>query len=358
MKMLDLFSGCGGFSLGAHQAGFDVRLAVDIDPILTSSFRANFPDTRLLLQDVSKLKGREIIKQIGHVDGIFGGPPCQAFSDIGHRRKDDPRRELLVDFFRLVSEIRPAFFIAENVRGLQYEGSKETLTRGLDYVRRNYAIVGPVLLNAADFGGATQRERLFVIGMDLSRCNPLAIEDIERAMGTPASVHEAIGDLETASFHAEVDGFDVWRIRKRGRPTSYTKQMRSETGLFTGHRTTHHTAAVVRRFSRVKPGEVDRVGRHPRLSWGGLCPTLRAGTGNDRGSYQAVRPIHPRIYRVITVREAARLQGFPDWFRFHPTVWHSFRMIGNSVSPIIARALFQVISSRVERRGTFAMAAE
>jgi DNA (cytosine-5)-methyltransferase 1 len=92
---------------------------------------------------------------------------------------------------------------------------------------------------------------------------------------------------------------------------------------------------------------MEKVGRHPRLKLGGLCPTLRAGTGFDLGSFQSVRPIHPRQHRVITVREAARLQGFPDEHVFHPTVWHSFRMIGNSVSPMMARAIFEAIRDRL-----------
>lgn len=357
MNVLDLFSGCGGFSLGAHQVGFDVKLAVDVDPILTSSFKFNFPNTQLLLKDISSLSGREVIKRVGPVDGIFGGPPCQAFSAMGHRRADDPRRELLIDFFRLVSEIDPAFFIAENVLGLQFETAKDVLGRGLDYVRAKYRIVGPVLLNTAEYGGATQRPRLFIIGIDPSRCDPITVADIERAKCASTTVRQAIGDLEDAVFVGEDSGFDVWKINKRGRPSSYASQLRVETGHFTGHRATAHSADVRRRFFRVKPGETDRIGRHPRLAWEGLCPTLRAGTGSDRGSYQSVRPIHPIASRVITVREAARLQGFPDKFRFHPTVWHSFRMIGNSVSPIMARALFQIIASRLGK-GYFEIAAE
>ncbi|MNJ64000.1 Modification methylase BanI [compost metagenome] len=90
-------------------------------------------------------------------------------------------------------------------------------------------------------------------------------------------------------------------------------------------------------------GSVDPVGKHKRLHWDGFCPTLRAGTGSDRGSYQSVRPLHPVEDRVITPREGARLQGFPDDFIFHETVWHSFRMIGNSVSPIIAEVLLRNI---------------
>jgi DNA (cytosine-5)-methyltransferase 1 len=100
---------------------------------------------------------------------------------------------------------------------------------------------------------------------------------------------------------------------------------------------------VIHRFSKVNPGEIDKISRAPRLKLDGFCPTLRAGTGRDRGSYQAVRPIHPNQHRVITPREAARLQGFPDWFQFHETKWHSFRQIGNSVSPIVSEYLFKRI---------------
>jgi len=128
--------------------------------------------------------------------------------------------------------------------------------------------------------------------------------------------------------------------------------------LFTGHRRTVHTPAVLKRFAAVEQGGFDIVGRHPRLNWNGQCPTLRAGTGSDRGSFQSVRPIHPDDPRVITVREGARLQGFPDCFRFHPTVWHSFRMIGNSVSPIISKVIFSAIKKRIETGAQYQAAAE
>lgn len=175
LNVLDLFSGCGGFSLGAHQAGLNVKLAVDVDPTLTSSFQHNFPKTRLLLQDIATLKGEQVLEEIGPIDGVFGGPPCQAFSAMGHRREDDPRRELFVEFFRLVSELKPAFFIAENVQGLQFKSAEATLKRGLDYVRNDYQILGPVLLNAADYGGATRRQRVFIFGLDPQRCDALRV---------------------------------------------------------------------------------------------------------------------------------------------------------------------------------------
>jgi DNA (cytosine-5)-methyltransferase 1 len=174
----------------------------------------------------------------------------------------------------------------------------------------------------------------------------------------PATVHAAIADISDAEFLKNDGGFDVWRIMRRGRPSDYARAMRASDLTFTGQKTTKHTIEVVRRFNEVLPGEIDKIGRHPRLTWQGQCPTLRAGTGSEQGSYQSVRPIHPEYPRVITVREAARLQGFPDYYRFHPTIWHSFRMIGNSVSPQIASAIFSAIQGRLKMDGLVATAAE
>jgi DNA (cytosine-5)-methyltransferase 1 len=348
MILVDLFSGCGGFSLGAHRAGFSVASAYDIDATLTSSFAANFPNTKLVLADVSSISGAAVLAEAGgRVDGIFGGPPCQGFSDIGRRQKDDPRRQLLGHFFRIVSEAEPSFFVMENVRGLEYSNARDVLDEAVALVSDRYNILGPQIWNAADFGAATKRRRLFVTGIHKDAGDALTIADIEALMKPPATVRAAITDLQDATFVEMADGFDVWRIEKQGRPFAYAKALRSDDKLFTGQQATVHTEKVVERFKSVPQGGVDAIGRHPRLSWDGQCPTLRAGTGSDRGSYQAVRPLHPVEPRVITVREAARLQGFPDAHRFHPTVWHSFRMIGNSVSPIMSEAIFTAIRNKL-----------
>ena len=116
--------------------------------------------------------------------------------------------------------------------------------------------------------------------------------------------------------------------------------------LVSGCLGTDHGAGIIKRYANLMEGEVDKCSRAVRLRRKGLCPTLRAGTGPDRGSYQAVRPIHPTEPRVITPREAAGLQGFPDWFQFDKTKWHSFRQIGNSVSPILAEAVVGTILSK------------
>lgn len=343
-----MFCGCGGFSLGAHQAGFDVAAAIDIDPVLTSSFSKNFPRTKLQLADVGLLSGGEVEAIAGgKVDGLFGGPPCQGFSDIGRRDVNDERRKLLGHFFRLVNELKPAFFIMENVPGLAHEGSRSELDDAIGLLAGAYNLIGPHIWDASQFGAPTKRRRIFVIGLDYARCDALTLEDITALQQPAVTVGDAIRDMRDARRIEDRLGFDAWKIARHGSPSRYEQSLRAADRVFTGHRFTEHTRSVIDRFSQVFPGEMDRVGRHPRLAWNGQCPTLRAGTGSDKGSYQSVRPIHPDEPRVITVREAARLQGFPDAHLFHPTVWHSFRMIGNSVSPIVSKAMFQAIGAKV-----------
>ena len=351
MKLVELFCGCGGFSRGAHDAGFEVAAAYDIDEILTSSYRRNFPNTKLFHRDVSTLAGEDILRDVGEKPfGIFGGPPCQGFSDIGKRDPMDPRRGLLGHFFRIVAEVRPAFFVMENVRGLSYKENRPVLDSALRQVERWYDIIEPKVWDSSEFGAATKRNRIFVIGVRKGFRSPVRAEDLAARKCRAATVKQAISDLSgarTTNPITDLPDFDRWKIVKRGAVSRYAEGLRAADDTFTGHRATVHTAQVAERFSKVEPGSHDKVGRHPRLAWDGQCPTLRAGTGSDLGSFQSVRPIHPEQNRVITVREAARLQGFPDAHVFHATVWHSFRMIGNSVSPIMAEAIFSTIRDRL-----------
>lgn len=349
LRAVDLFCGCGGFSLGAHAAGFEVVCAYDIDPILTSSFETNFPKTKLHIKDISSLIGDEILTDAGGgIDLLFGGPPCQGFSSIGRRRKDDVRRTLVGHFFRLVAEAEPRAFVMENVQGLAYRDALPELEEAIRLLPPNYRTLGPLVLNASEFGAATKRKRIFVVGYDSNRCAPVAAEDIEAAKSAAATVADALSGLDAATKLASDDRFDRWQIPAELPLSHYAAKLVGIDRVFTGNQTTQHTTVVRERFSKIPPGAVDAVGKHPRLSWVGQCPTLRAGTGSDVGSFQSVRPIHPDKHRVITVREAARLQGFPDHHVFHPTIWHSFRMIGNSVSPIIAEAVLAVIAEKLE----------
>lgn len=348
MRLVDLFCGTGGFARGAQRAGLDVALSVDIDPNLTFSHKQNFPETKLLLEDISGISAARLEAEAGgKIDGIFGGPPCQGFSSIGKRDPSDVRRKLLRHFFRIVSEARPKFFVMENVRGLLDKGGRGELDDALSLVADNYNVAKPQVWDACDFGAATTRKRVFVFGTLKDACEPITASDIERWKRPASSVREAIGDLGGAQYIDQNEhGIDQWQLRDLDEDEPYASSLRVIGARTTGLRLTTHKQSVVERFAQVEPGKSDHIGRHPRLDWGRQCPTLRAGTGSDKGSYQSVRPLHPSENRVITVREAARLQGFPDNHQFHPTVWHSFRMIGNSVAPMMAEAVFRGIASK------------
>jgi len=352
LRAAELFCGTGGFSRGAHKAGFDVVVAYDNEPNLTYSYETNFPNTKLLSKDISNLAGAQLNEDAeGPVDLIFGGPPCQGFSMIGKRDANDPRRSLLKKFFEIVRDARPRAFVMENVEGLLLGSARDELDDALALIP-DYVISEPTVLNAADFGAATRRRRAFVVGFlndDPNRPpEQFDFECLSILKAEPATVKDAIWDLRSISKVAdEEDATDVWRLEGNARSSDYAKGLHSPDCLLTGNKPTKHMAHVLARFAAVKPGGFDPVGKYPRLKWDGQCPTLRAGTGADRGSHQAIRPIHPSEDRVITVREGARLQGFPDDHRFHPTIWHSFRQIGNSVSPIIAETVLSAVHDQV-----------
>ena len=308
MKLVDLFCGCGGFSLGAHSAGFEVAVAYDIDEILTSSYSTNFPKTKLVHRDISTLSGHEVRVAVGgEIAGIFGGPPCQGFSAIGRRSTEDPRRELLGHFFRIVSEVEPSFFVMENVRGLAYAEAMPVLEEAMALVQPRYDLLGPKIWDASEFGAATKRNRMFVIGIRKDLKSPIDQSVIDAFKRPAATVKAAIADLIEPRRLPDCDHLprlDRWKICRRGQPSDYAWPLRADDKTFTGHRPTAHTQAVIDRFEAVKPGHFDMIGRHPRLKWLGQCPTLRAGTGADKGSFQAVRPIHPTENRVITDRKS------------------------------------------------------
>jgi DNA (cytosine-5)-methyltransferase 1 len=353
-KVIDLFCGAGGLSLGAHFAGFKTAVAVDIDANLTSSYGENFPGAKLLSKDLSQLSGRSLLEEAGfkakEISGIIGGPPCQGFSLMGRRDMADPRNAMIGHFFRLVHEIKPSFFVMENVPGILLGDAKTALEDLIDGLK-GYDILGPIHVNASDFGAATNRERVIVIGLRGGRITQM---ELDKQKTTKSFVRNAIADLP----EPKAEG---WGHYRRIEVSSYASRARkiraglgaalfiqaTRDGLVSGIQPTLHTDKVQRRFSLVLPGTNDTVSRCPRLSWNAVAPTLRAGTGPDHGSYQSIRPIHPERDRVITVREAARLQGFPDWFKFHDTKWHSFRMIGNSVSPFMSEALLKAIAHHV-----------
>lgn len=368
-QVVDLFSGAGGLSLGAARAGFAIRGAVENDPHAIDTHKRNFPHTRHIPMSVSDITGTELRRLLalnnGDLAGIIGGPPCQGFSEIGKRNRDDPRNNLFPEFFRIVSEARPKFFLAENVPRIMHRNNSDILSHAFSYVEENYDIIKDLTITASDYGAPTTRTRSFFFGSLKDEIEPLTKEDFlppsnvkkvtvkEALQGLPEKIDPEWQAEEQSWQHVGEYGTGYYASRLKdhkpvgmGDPLAL-KRLKKE-HLVSGCYGTVHTKEVLVRYAELKPGKWERVSRTVRLDPDGFCPTLRAGTGSDHGSYQALRPIHPTEDRVITPREAARLQGFPDWFRFSPTKWHSFRQIGNSVSPIVAERLMNVIQKTLE----------
>ena len=363
LKIIDLFSGVGGFSLGARRAGFSLKGSVEIDPQAISVYKKNFPKSLLVETDISTTSGNEILRafdlEVGEIDGIIGGLPCQGFSNIGLRDTNDPRNQLFVRFFDIVNEASPKFFLAENVPGILSPKNPQLLDRALSKVARKYAMLAPVKLAATQFGVPTMRARVFFFGYLKDRMNSVAVTEFVPNNTKPVYVKDALKGLPRKIDPSWLQEEDGWRRIDKAVEGILGLKLHDHIPDGVGHQEailrlrensevsgclgTRHSKKVIERYSEIKQGETDRFSKSRRLDPDGFCPTLRAGTGRDKGSYQAVRPLHPTENRVITPREAARLQGFPDWFQFHPTKWHSFRQIGNSVSPILAEYILSVI---------------
>jgi DNA (cytosine-5)-methyltransferase 1 len=361
---IDLFAGAGGLSLGFEQAGFDIVAAVDIDPIHCAAHKFNFPTCTTICKSVIDVTGEELRRRAGigerDIDVVVGGAPCQGFSLIGKRALDDSRNQLVHHYVRVVLELKPKYFVFENVKGLTVGKHRQFLQeiieafQGAGYdVEANYKV-----LNAADYGVPQDRRRLILMGARRGFRLPSYPEP-----GGRTTVGKAIGDIPDAEEFAELWGRD-WAKVKFGKPSTYAAYLRGrkddptdfgykrqfDASLLTGSLLTEHTDLSRSRFAATAPGEVEPVSRFKKLALDGVCNTLRAGTASDRGAFTSPRPIHPVADRVITVREAARLHSYPDWFRFHATKWHGFRQIGNSVPPMLARAVGAQIMKALKKK--------
>lgn len=383
---IELFAGAGGMSLGFEQAGFDVVAAVEIDPVHAATHHFNFPQTTVLPRSVVGLRGEELRKVAGignrSVDVVFGGPPCQGFSLIGQRVFDDPRNHLVKEFVRIVSELEPKMFVFENVKGLTVGKHQQFLNALIDeFEVAGYSVRTPwLVMNAMHHGVPQNRERLFLLGARKRKQLPLypvPTTSIEKSLFsgqgcdfTP-TCSDALLDLPDAEDFEELLTSDSVRVQHWSKSSTYACQCRCEAKsdwffgyeriwdrqLLTSSMRTDHTEISRRRFSSTLPGNVEPISRFYKLDPNGVCNTLRAGTDSARGAFTSPRPIHFLYNRCITVREMARLHGYPDWFRFHATKWNGARQVGNSVPPPLARAVagcvinaLDVVSSFPDKR--------
>ncbi len=282
---------------------------------------------------------------------------------IGKRALEDPRNQLVGHFARIVSELDASYFVFENVKGLTVGAHRQFLEEVIQkFDELGYNVVKPYeVLNAAEFGVPQDRRRLFLLGAKKGLKLPGYPDKTTRPAGRKQgdltlpegpSVWDALSDLPEAEDFEELLATDSV-MAKFKTPSRYARVLRGMANdpddfsyrrqydgrFLTSSLRAEHTDLSRRRFAATPWGETEPVSRFYKLHPDGVCNTLRAGTASDRGAFTSPRPIHPHSPRCITVREAARLHGYPDWFRLHVTKWHGFRQIGNSVPPILGRAV-------------------
>lgn len=367
---LDLFSGAGGLTLGLLNAGWDVRGCVDASPACAATHRLNLPAIPMHVGDVSQLSGQDLVRMArlkpGSLDMLAGGPPCQGFSILGQREHGDPRNRLFLDFMRLACELKPKTILIENVPGLA------TLERGAvlqaiseAFDQAGYDAVCAELV-AAQYGVPQLRWRVFFIGWR---------RDLARSGGFPLPTHgrSGIGDLVPNRTLAamEAEGFvctreaisDLPEIAAGGRATLYrsspTSNYQSAMREGCGPEVDNHYApkmseANLARIHFLRPGQdwrdlprellpagmqralrKDHTRRYRRMTWEGVPRAIITRFRDPKsGEYT-----HPEQHRTISIREAARIQSFPDWFRFQGSLSDQYDQVGNAVPPLMARAV-------------------
>ena len=356
-QAIDLFCGCGGISVGLKNAGIDILAGVDIEKSFLCSFEKNFPESKALLLDLSKTDPKDFMKMVGIKKGelflLAGGPPCQGFSKNvprSMRSEDDPKNLLIKTYIEYCKEIKPQMVLMENVAEMK-NGFDELYSSIITEELSNLGYkVTSIVLNSADFGIPQRRRRAFFLGTRIGRnyLSPLTpthqksgdIYSIDRHI----TVWDAISDLPSVKHD---DNFD--KIKYATKPNNnYQKLMRkSSKSDALNHSPRKLQDKQFARLSALKPGQGLKdlpenlkvkggySGAYGRLTKDMVAPTITRWVfhpGSGRWG-------HPVDTRLITIREAARLQSFPDTFEFVGTYTQQAGQLGNAVPPLLAEKI-------------------
>lgn len=379
LTYIDLFCGCGGFSLGLERAGLSGLAAIDFNREAIAVFKKNLPHISHVLElDITALTPQELSASIGGhtVDVIVGGPPCQGFSTVrqvdganhGNRLVEDKRRYLYQEFLKYVEFFKPKVFVMENVLGIRSASGGEYFTRVQKEGRAIGYRVHAQVEDCVELGLPQKRRRQLFIGTRLD------LPDYFRAEIGPApraprrsTLWEAIGDLPPIKAGGGQESCDYDMARRKSHVASFGKSYLhsvlevSKSPKLTAHRARPHSERDLRDFARLKEGEnskeaMDRgvqfefpydkhnfKDRYTRQHRNEACSTIVAHLSKDGLMF-----IHPTQNRSLTPREAARVQSFPDWFEFPVARTHQFRVIGNAVPPLVSEAIGIAVKAYIE----------
>lgn len=331
-KIIDLFCGCGGLSLGFEDAGFNVVYAIDMWDKAIQTYNHNRKEKVAVCQDIHSLSDEQILELNKNKDiiGVIGGPPCQGFSKVGTRDVNDPRNRLYLEYYRVVKLIDPEFFVIENVSGLL------TLSKGMfkdDIVTRFGALGYTVSCKevvASDYGVPQNRHRVFFVGIKGKKFTFPPKE------GKVITSKEAISDLDSINVENGLEDEHTYAFPPQN---DYQKKMRGNQKTVKNHQITIHTQKTIDIISMVPdggtiydlPDEYWNVRKYrkgfERMPSFKPCHTVDTGHRNY---------FHYSENRIPTARENARLQSFPDWYEFLGTKTDQYKEIGNAVPPVLA----------------------
>jgi len=337
LNCIDLFSGCGGMSLGFENAGFKVLLGIDFDKKALETFEKNHKNSKIIYNDITKISYKTDIKKIlknEKIDVIIGGPPCQGMSLSGPRKFNDPRNKLYLSYIRLVKEIEPKAFVIENVPGLLglFKGAiKDNILK--EFSKIGYSMKYNVLC-ASNYGVPQKRKRVFFIGIKGTENDfefPLADKmeiSCEMALSDLPQLKDSIGE-------------QIQHYTKAPQ-NRYQKNMRVNSNTIKNHIAANHSEKVKNIISFVPDGgnyknlpEEYMGSRNFNVAWTRFSRNKPAPTIDTGHRHH----FHYEYNRVPTVRECARLQSFPDNFIFYGSKTEQFRQVGNAVPPLMAQKI-------------------
>lgn len=360
MKVIDLFAGCGGLSLGFIKEGYTIVKAVEFDPVIANTYKKNHPDVEVIVDDIKNIDNSGVFK-CGDADIIIGGPPCQGFSMAGARIRqgfiDDPKNYLFKHYFNVVKEVKPKAFVMENVKGmLTMKGGKifeeiNNIFSSADMLNGRPYHLYHCIVKTIEFGIPQKRERLIIIGTTLESVEFERLWDITKdeirgeipSFFDFVSVYDAIGNLPEVT----TDG----QILNPVPQTEYERYLACDLETIENHTQSKHSDIAVERMRQVNNGEnftaldeeINSVhsGAYGRLSWEEAALTITTRFDTPAGG----RFIHPVENRTLTPREAARIQSFPDDFVFCGNKRSICRQIGNAVPPKVSYFLARFIKN-------------
>ena len=356
-SVIDLFAGCGGFSIGFEKAGFRVTKAVEIDSQIAHTYSMNHEDVIMFNEDIGEIDNTNNFVE-GETEVIIGGPPCQGFSMAGARiRKngfmEDPRNYLFKHYVNVVKIVRPKVFVFENVKGiLSMKGGEifreivNTFSDPKNFDGDHYAISYKIV-KAVEFGIPEKRERVIIIGvLDLAQVeNKTRIQILKQYPHFFDKV--TVGDAIIGLPKPTEDG-----VIKTPHPVNqYQEYIGSKCETLSNHKATTHTEIALRRMHQIQDGqnwtsldeEIHSVhsGAYGRMSWDEPSATITTRFDTPSGG----RFTHPKEDRTITPREAARLQSFPDDFVFYGSKSSICKQIGNAVPPKLSFFIANLIKN-------------